>query len=170
VVDDDEKIFDSIRKGNYEDFVRMIEKDPFCCAVKDKTALWGPLHLAAYKGKADFVNFLIDDCMFDKEAKVCRNGAAIRRSSDASPLTCIGVQDIGNWRSVHLASWKGHLDVVKLLHEKGAAMNEKNIIERTPLHCAAIGGSVPVVEFLCDKCSLDPSQPDLFGRWVLVHS
>ena len=49
---------------------------------------------------------------------------------------------------LHLASELGYLEIVKLLVNKGAVVNFKNLSERTPLHFAASKNHFPVVKLL----------------------
>ena len=52
---------------------------------------------------------------------------------------------------MHLASMGGCSDIVKLLIDKGANTNAKNVNRKTPLHCAAEYGFVDVVTVLVQK-------------------
>ena len=49
------------------------------------------------------------------------------------------------------AAWKGHTDIVKLLIENGADVNEKNALGWTPLGSAAYFGYTDVVKLLIEK-------------------
>jgi ankyrin repeat protein len=50
-----------------------------------------------------------------------------------------------------LASNHGHVDVVKLLLEKGADMTVRNREGWTPLHSASNSGHIDVVKLLLEK-------------------
>jgi len=52
---------------------------------------------------------------------------------------------------LHWAAQGGHLEIVKLLVEKGAPVNVMNIANETPLHYAAGGGYKEVVIYLISK-------------------
>ena len=52
---------------------------------------------------------------------------------------------------MHLASMGGSSDIVKLLIDKGANTNAKNVNRKTPLHCAAEYGFVDVVTVLVQR-------------------
>lgn len=89
------------------------------------------LHVAAMSGQLRAVEFFINDRSFDP---------AIEDFSKVTPL--------------HLASWKGNLNVVSyLVCEKGC--NPDNALD-TPLHWAASEGQLEVVQFFGEKiqCSL----------------
>lgn len=49
---------------------------------------------------------------------------------------------------LHVASWQGHLDMVKLLIEHGADVNAMDLDYRTPLHSCAWQGNDKVMEVL----------------------
>ena len=54
---------------------------------------------------------------------------------------------------LHLASWKGDLEIVKLLVQQGpsrANVNQQSLTDDTALHMAAQYGYVGVVEFLLE--------------------
>jgi len=48
------------------------------------------------------------------------------------------------------AAWNGHLDICRLLIDKGAQVTVKNEYGWTPLHFAADRGHVEIVRLLCD--------------------
>ena len=45
----------------------------------------------------------------------------------------------------------GHLDICRLLIDKGAQLEVKDSIDCTPLHWAAIQGLIEIVRLLCDR-------------------
>ena len=49
------------------------------------------------------------------------------------------------------AAANGHLDICRLLIDKGAQVEAKSSVSLTPLHCAAINGHVDIVRLLCDR-------------------
>jgi len=63
----------------------------------------------------------------------------------------------GRWRGkedgctcLMIAAWSGHLDISRLLIDKGAQVEAKSSYGRTPLHLAAEEGHVEIVRLLCD--------------------
>lgn len=86
-----------------------------------------PLHLAAYNGKLDVIEYLIS------------KGANVNAKSK------------DNWVPLHWASHSGVLGVVKHLVSNGADVNAKNKQDGTPLHLAARMGKLNVVEYLLGK-------------------
>jgi len=61
-----------------------------------------------------------------------------------------GGEDYG-WTCLMTAASDGHLDICRLLIDKGAQVNAKGIIGRNPLHCAIVKGHIEVVRLLCDR-------------------
>ena len=51
---------------------------------------------------------------------------------------------------MYTAYW-GMFDIAQLLLESGAEIDMENSMGKTPLHFAAIGNRVPVVQLLCAK-------------------
>ena len=62
----------------------------------------------------------------------------------------LGVREDG-WTCLMTAAVNGHLDICRLLIDKGAQVEAKNISGWTPLHFAAFGGYVEIVRLLCDR-------------------
>ncbi|RPB22045.1 ankyrin, partial [Terfezia boudieri ATCC MYA-4762] len=56
-----------------------------------------------------------------------------------------------NRTALHIAAKKGHLEVVKVLLDKGATINAMTHVNRTALHMAAENGHLEVVKVLLDK-------------------
>ena len=61
---------------------------------------------------------------------------------------------------VHLAAYHGWLDVVKY-RRLTLLFDGKDSLDRTPIHYAAVGGSLPVVKYLITEQHCDPATPGL---------
>ncbi|RDW85731.1 hypothetical protein BP5796_04056 [Coleophoma crateriformis] len=61
------------------------------------------------------------------------------------------LKDIGRWKPLHLASEDGHINIVKLLVEKGADINAADMNGRTLLYRASENGHIDVVKLLLEK-------------------
>jgi hypothetical protein len=56
----------------------------------------------------------------------------------------------GRSSCLKIAACKGHLDICRLLIDKGAQVNTKDEVGSTPLHYAAMHGRIEIVRLLCD--------------------
>ena len=94
---------------------------------KGKTQLW----YYCQKGMTASVVRMLEMKSIDVEAR--REGGV----KDGS--TCLMIAACG-----------GHLDICRLLIDKGAQLEVKDEYGKTPLHCAAIQSNVEIVRLLCD--------------------
>ena len=60
-------------------------------------------------------------------------------------------EGVHGWTCLMEAAWNGHLDICRLLIDKGAQQEAKDSIGWTPLHWAADQGHVEIVRLLCDR-------------------
>ena len=66
-----------------------------------------------------------------------------------------------------IAASNGHLDICRLLIDKGAQMEAKNSFGRTPLHCASYQGHDDIARLLCDHGA--DVEARINGGWRPVH-
>ena len=59
--------------------------------------------------------------------------------------------DNDEWAPIHIASYRGHLGVVKLLHEAGAGLNMRIDEGATPLFMASQNGHEKVAKYLLEN-------------------
>lgn len=52
------------------------------------------------------------------------------------------------WTYLHLASRKGHIEMVIFLLEKGANLESTDNLGRTPLHWASVKGHLEIVQLM----------------------
>jgi hypothetical protein len=52
---------------------------------------------------------------------------------------------------LHYAAWNGHVEITRLLLQKGADVNAKNKYGFTPLHLAALNGHIDILHFLVEN-------------------
>lgn len=74
--------------------------------------------------------------------------------------------DPDGWTSLHLAASKGHLEIAKILIEKGAEKEAIDANGRTPLNVAASSGCFEIVKMLLENGAKRKSA-DLDGLMAL---
>ena len=67
-----------------------------------------------------------------------------------------------------LAAYSGHLDICRLLIDKGAQTEARDWNGRTPLHWAAEGGHIDIVRLLCNR-GADIEAQSYYG-WRPLHA
>ncbi|XP_019646268.1 PREDICTED: serine/threonine-protein phosphatase 6 regulatory ankyrin repeat subunit B-like [Branchiostoma belcheri] len=91
-----------------------------------------------------------NEALLDAADRGCLQGvkAALKAGADIDYIQP-GVGLTGTGTALYIASFMGHVNVVRLLIRKGASVTKKSIgISCAPLHGAAIRGSTEVVELL----------------------
>ena len=58
---------------------------------------------------------------------------------------------VNGWTCLHTAARDGHLSICRLLIDKGAQLEAKDMYGWTPLHRAALRGHFEIVRLLCDR-------------------
>jgi len=71
------------------------------------------------------------------------------------------------WTCLLIAAFNGHLDICRLLIDKGAKVEAKDMNGCTPLLCAAIEGHVEIVRLLCDRGADVEARSD--DEWRPLH-
>ncbi|PMD61428.1 ankyrin, partial [Hyaloscypha bicolor E] len=52
---------------------------------------------------------------------------------------------------LYCASWNGHIEIVRLLLDRGADITAADSDRETPLYCASRNGHIEVVRLLLDR-------------------
>ncbi|KDO22630.1 TKL protein kinase [Saprolegnia parasitica CBS 223.65] len=94
------------------------------------------------------------------------NVADVQRYLNKRNVNCT---DCSGWTPLHYAASKGHVDVVRLLLDKGAKFDACTTDGSTLLHCAASNGHVDVVRLLLDK-GADVDASNANGSTPLHHA
>nr|CAD7408028.1 unnamed protein product [Timema poppensis] len=125
----------------------------------DKTFGWTPLNYAIQEGYLDIVEHLLNA---GAELDVCeKNNMAQSESDDQVGMVhhltdmetgLIIPNKMNSWAPLFLASWYGHLDIVKVLTVKGAQLDVcEKTSGRSALHIAAEKNHISVAEHLIEK-------------------
>nr|CAD7429653.1 unnamed protein product [Timema monikensis] len=125
----------------------------------DKTFGWTPLNYAIQEGYLDIVEHLLNA---GAELDVCeKNNMAQSESDDQVGMVhhltdmetgLIIPSKMNSWAPLFLASWYGHLDIVKVLTIKGAQLDVcEKTSGRSALHIAAEKNHISVAEHLIEK-------------------
>ena len=102
-----------------------------------------------------------------KRSEPCICTAAFKNNEAmVTALLKYGAEINGNFILGPLSGGKPNLEMVKLLVENGANINEKNERGTTPLHLASIYSNVELVKFYLEK-GADPSIRDNEGKTYL---
>ncbi len=94
--------------------------------------------------------------------------AAVRKALATNP-DLIRARDKDGSSPLHCAAWKGHAEVVRVLLDAGADINDHNNNDHwgtTPLHAAAHGNQLQVAEVLMSR-GADPRAKNLHGKTPL---
>ena len=78
----------------------------------------------------------------------------------------VDIKDDGGWTPLIIASSAGHMDIVQMLVEKGAKVNEVTDEGRSPLLYAASKGRENIASFLLSH-GADPNKGDKLGATPL---
>ena len=116
-----------------------------------------PLHKAAYSSQVDVMKLLCD-FKADPNAQTKKGTTPLMMLKDVNVARVL-VQDFKadpnlvneySKTAIHLASYAGNFELVKLLTENGCDVHRKDLSGRNALHMAAITGSYDVCEYLLD--------------------
>lgn len=124
--DRNEELHAAARAGDLNAVQTLCSTNPLAVNSRDKHSRT-PLHLAAWSGHAQIVDYL------------CKNKADVGAAA---------MDDMG---AIHFAAQKGHLEVVRLLVSSGVSVKSCNRKGMTALHYAAQGSHLELVKYLLKK-------------------
>ena len=117
----------------------------------------------------------MDGCVLQPEPIVLYEAAADGKLDEVKAAVDAGAQmewanpDKDGWRAVHIASQKGHKDVVAFLGSRGADVNAVDDSQNTPLHFAAFSGKTSICTTLL-AIGVDPAAKDYSGSTALDNA
>uniref|UniRef100_A0A7N0UG70 Uncharacterized protein n=1 Tax=Kalanchoe fedtschenkoi TaxID=63787 RepID=A0A7N0UG70_KALFE len=121
-----DELHEAARSGDLVKVISILSSNPLAVKSRDKHSRT-PLHLAAWSGQLEVVNYL------------CKNKADVGACA---------MDDMG---AIHFACQKGHVDVVKTLVSFGVSVKSYTRKGMTPLHFAAQGSHMELVKYLVRK-------------------
>ncbi|WP_264682379.1 MULTISPECIES: ankyrin repeat domain-containing protein [unclassified Wolbachia] len=173
------ELIEEVDQGNIQAVKNFIEQGGNIEA-KDNDG-WTLLHYAAWKGRKEIVEFLVDEEEANINAKA--NGDSkkpIHAAAKAGHKEIvefflskgIGVDDADNdkWTPLHYAAGRDHIMVVKFLADQGANIEAKDEKGRTPLYHAAWGGHKEIVEFLVNEKKANINAKDNCNSKKPIHA
>ncbi|KAF5198294.1 Ankyrin-1 [Thalictrum thalictroides] len=122
----EEPLHAAARTGDLKAVISICASNPLAVNSRDKHSRT-PLHLAAWSGQTEVVNYL------------CKNKADVGAAA---------MDDMG---AIHFAAQKGHVEVVRALLLSGVSIKTINRKGLTPLHYAAQGSHLDLVQYLVRK-------------------
>ncbi|KAL6587847.1 hypothetical protein OROMI_000825 [Orobanche minor] len=123
---ENEELHAAARSGDLTAVQAICAANPLAVNSRDRHSRT-PLHLAAWSGHAEVVNYL------------CKNKADVGAAA---------MDDMG---AIHFAAQKGHLEVIKTLVTSGVSVKSSNRKGMTALHYAAQGSNLELVKYLLKK-------------------
>ncbi|XP_050375657.1 uncharacterized protein LOC126793238 [Argentina anserina] len=123
---EEEELHVAARSGDLSQVQVIVSSNPLKVNGRDKHSRT-PLHLAAWAGQTEVVNFL------------CKNKADV------------GAAAMDDMKAIHFAAQKGHLEAVRALLSAGASVKSSTRKGLTPLHFSVQGSHVELIKYLARK-------------------
>jgi len=165
------RLFEAVKNNDREQVSRLVEERPELATARDESGVSAVL-TALYQGRGDIVETLLSgDPELDVfEAAAIGDAARVDSLLEEDPAR-VNAWSPDGFMPLHLASFFGRAEVVRLLLENGAdvgAVARHASIRVAPLHSAAAGGTVEIVERLLDH-GADPNVRQE-GGFTALHS
>ncbi|HKY54061.1 MAG TPA: ankyrin repeat domain-containing protein [Anaerolineales bacterium] len=146
------EFFDAIKEGNRTEVERLLNLDPGLIHTKENG--FSPIMVAAYHHEPAIASFLADKTVainiFEASATGKINNVIRQLARDPQLVNAYaedGFQPLG------LASYFGHLELVKYLIKAGAPINSpsRNGLKAAPIQSAAAAGHDKIVQMLLEN-------------------
>ncbi len=139
-----------MRRGDLEEIKASLRKNPSLVNALDEKGISAVL-LAAYHGHRDLAEFLASNKPNINIYEASASGKIEQvRSLLGKEPQLVSSYSADGFTPLHLASFFGHTEIVKILLERKAMVNAvaKNPTKVMPLHSALARGEMPIIELL----------------------
>lgn len=164
MADSSTEFLEAVKAGAVPKAAALLDREPTLIAARapgGETAV----QLAIYSGQPNMVRWLLQKgATLDLfEAAALGEVAQVKTILDGDPSMSEGYSKDG-WTALHLASFFGHADVVRLLVAAGARRTavSRNKLANTPLHAAVAARRAAVVDILL-AAGADPDSRETNG-------
>ncbi|KAG7381507.1 Mitogen-activated protein kinase kinase kinase mlk-1 [Phytophthora pseudosyringae] len=144
---------------------------------------WTPLLFASYGGHVDVVGYLLEHGA-DVDARDSGGSSSLRFAASEGRMEVVHLlvevggarvnqSDGSGWTPLILASWYGHMNVVRFLLEHGAQVDVQDAGGSTALRFAAAEGRLKIAKLLVQHGSACVNEPEIHGRsplWFAVKN
>ncbi|MSO89346.1 MAG: ankyrin repeat domain-containing protein [Rhodospirillaceae bacterium] len=162
--DSSTEFLEAIKAGAVPKAAALLDREPTLIAAR-ATGGESAVQLAIYSGRPNVVRWLLQKgATLDLfEAAALGEVAQVKTILDGDPSKSEGYSKDG-WTALHLASFFGHADVVRLLVAAGARRTavSRNKLANTPLHAAVAARRATVVDVLL-AAGADPDSRETNG-------
>jgi ankyrin repeat protein len=167
-MDETERLFDAIRKGNTEDVSRLVGENPALLTAKRSGV--SALLTAVYHRQSGIAQLLLarGTTLDEFEASAVGGVERLRRLLAEEPSRANAFAPDG-FTPLGLAAFFGHFEAARLLLDSGADPRQaaRNGTRVAPLHSAVAGGNVEVVRELLARGADVHARQD--GGYTALH-